>query len=64
VSVAAALGILLALRELHAALGAVVAIGLFFVVAELLLAWHGTPPSVRDVNTGGAAKRDTTVRSW
>jgi hypothetical protein len=43
VAVAAALGVFLALRELHAALRAVVAIGFFFV-AELLLAWHGTPP--------------------
>jgi len=43
-AVAAALGILLALRELHAALGAVVAIGFCFVVAELVLAWHGPPP--------------------
>ena len=43
-TVVAALGILLALRELHIALGAVVAIRFFFVVSELLLAWHEIPP--------------------
>lgn len=43
-TVAAALGIPLALRELHAALRTVVAIGFFFVVAELLLSWHRVPP--------------------
>src|SRR6266516_182649 len=46
-AVAAALGILLAVRELHAALGAVVTIGFCFVVDELLLAWHRCPPVAR-----------------
>ena len=56
-AVAAALGVFLALRELHAALRAVVAIGFFFV-AELLLAWHVCLLCVRDASTGGGARRD------
>jgi hypothetical protein len=57
VTVAAALGILLALRELHAAFRAVVAVGFFGVVAELLLAWHASLLCVRDGSTGARATR-------
>ena len=46
-AVAAALGILLTLREFHAALGTVVAIGFFFIVAELLLVWHRSDLQLR-----------------
>src|SRR5712692_9760220 len=59
-AVAAALRILLALGELHAALGTVVAIGFFFVVAELLLARHrSTSHCARNASTRGVGANAT-----